>query len=236
MHHVSGGECHCEPKKTEKTHDDGSVCHCDDASDKNDDDDESHHHSHHEQLSVTARIKPYTVLIITLVVVILFALGATLLSGYQQFHVFMQYLMAGYFLAFGGLQTISLRKSARMLQQYDPLAKRIPAYGYLYPLIQLALGAAYLFWFSPIITNIVAVIVLFINTRGVAEVLAERRSVRCGCLGSALNVRVGWVTLIENLIMFTMAAGMLIYFMSTYTPADTPAEQRPNTGHQHQSL
>lgn len=236
MHHVSGGECHCEPKKTQKTHDDGSVCHCDDKSEKSDDDEESHHHSHHDALSITARIKPYTVLIITLIVVILFATGATILSGYAQFHVFMQYLMAGYFLAFGALQTISLRKSARMLQQYDPLAKRIPAYGYLYPLIQLALGAAYLFWFSPIITNIVAVIVLFINTRGVAEVLAERRAVRCSCLGTALNVKVGWVTLIENLVMFTMAAGMLIYFMSTFTPAGTPADSQPSSGHQHQSL
>lgn len=231
MHHVSGsaGECHCAPQSDQKKHDDGSTCHCDDATETVDTTD-SHHHS------VASRVTPYIPLIITVFVVILFATGATILSGYSDFHVFMQYLMAGYFLAFGGLQTLSLRRSAQRLQQYDPLAKRLPVYGYLLPLIQLGLGIAYLMWWSPIITNIVALVVLFINTRGVTEVLAERRSVQCGCLGSALNVRVGWVTLIENLIMVAMATGMLLYFMATYTPPGAATDAPVRSGHQHQSL
>lgn len=182
----------------------------------------------------TLKITPYAPLIITFLAVIIFAASVTLLSGYLQWHFFMQYFMAGYFLAFGVMQAASLRKSAKMLQQYDPLAKKAPIYGYLYPFIQIFLGVAYLLWISPIIINALAVVVLIINFSGILDVVETRRTVRCGCLGTAMKVQVGWVTLIEVGAMLLMAAGMLIYFIATINP-DTTTNGNSNQ-HHHRSL
>jgi hypothetical protein len=198
--------------------------------------DEAPEHLHESpKKTLRQRVKPYTLLVIAIIVVFLFAGIATVLEGYLEPHVFMQYFMAGYFLVFGIMQTISLKKSAKMLQQYDTIAKQVPLYGYLYPPLQIVIGVAYLLWVSPIIVNAVAAVFIFFTLIGVIDVLEQKKVVRCGCLGESMKVSVGWVTLVENGIMFIMASGMLIYFFSTITPAAAntdPAKQQ----HYHKSL
>jgi hypothetical protein len=44
---------------------------------------------------------------------------------------------------------------------------------------------------------------------GVLRVLLDKRSIRCACLGTALNLPMTKVTLIEDLTMAAMAAVML---------------------------
>lgn len=210
------GVCRC-------AHNEG-VCHC--------------HDDTATKKTLKQRIKPYTLLIVAIAGVIVFAITAMLTTGYTDLHVFMQYLMAGYFLIFGIMQTISLKKSAKMLQQYDTIAKYIPAYGYIYPPLQIALGVAYLFWISPIIVNAIAATVLFFTLIGIINVIESKEKVRCGCLGDTMKVSVGWVTLVENAVMFVMAFGMIIYFVATLTPnSANRATGNSTTGHhQHNSL
>jgi hypothetical protein len=216
----------------ETMHDHAGVCHCDGT------DGECHCHDgghSHAKKSLKERVKPYRLLITAFIAVLVFAGVATILEGYIQLHVFMQYLMAGYFLIFGLMQTISLRKSARMFQQYDPIAQKLPVYGYLYPLIQIGLGVAYVAWVSPIIVNLIAATVLFFNVIGIIGVLEQKKQVRCGCLGESMKVSVSWVTLVESAIMFVMALGMLVYFFATFTPNGS-GETPINGQHPHRSL
>lgn len=222
----NGNECNCghEEKKQQTTGScgaEGKECHCND---------DTFSHSK----SSLGGLKAYRLLILAAIATFIFAAIATWATGYYEIHVYMQYFMAGYFLIFGIMQTISLKKSAKMIQQYDTIAKHIKVYGYLYPLLQIAIGVAYLMWFSPIITNAVAATVLFFTLIGVIDVLERKEKVRCGCLGSSMNVSVGRVTLIENAIMFVMAFGMLVYFFATLSPS--PATEGAPTTHQHSSI
>jgi hypothetical protein len=210
MSHSHAAVCNCN-------HVNG-VCHC--------------NHDAPAPKTFKQRAKPYTLLLVAFGAVLVFATVATFIEGYLQWHVFMQYLMAGYFLIFGLMQTTTIKKSAKMFQQYDPIAKKLPIYGYLYPLIQISLGVAYLLWVSPIIVNLIAATVLFFNMIGVIGVLEQKKQVRCGCLGGAMKVSVSWVTLVESAVMFVMALGMLVYFFATFTPngapVNTPAGQHPH--------
>lgn len=181
-------------------------------------------------------LKQYRWLIATLAGVFVFAVVMTIVNGLEM-HVFMQYLMAGYFLAFGILQTLALTRAAAMLRQYDPLARKVKLYSYAYPLIQLGFGVAYLLWLSPIIVNLLAMLFVGINTLGVIEVLVQKKKVWCGCLGSALNAPVSFVTLAENVFMLLMATSMFIYFFVNFIPYDAEAGDTPNrTGHFHRSI
>lgn len=205
------------------SHSEASVCHC-------------NHHETPVKKTIGGRIKPYRLLIAAVGFVFIFAVVATVIEGYLEFHVFMQYLMAGYFLVFGLMQTLSIKKSAKMFQQYDPIAKRLPVYGFIYPPLQIALGFAYLFWISPIIVNLVAATVLFFTMIGVIDVLERKKEVRCGCLGDSMKVSVSWVTLVENTVMFVMALGMLIYFFGTFTESLNGNTDRSPNSHPHRSI
>lgn len=209
------GVCHCEGETGE--------CHC-------------NHSDTSSTKTLKQRLKPYRVLIGAIGFILVGAAIATLTTGYFELHVYMQYLMAGYFLVFGIMQTISLRRSAKMLQQYDTIAQRVPLYGYVYPLLQIALGIAYIYWIAPIIVNAIAAAMLFFTLIGIVDVLEDKKQVRCGCLGSAMNVKVGWVTLVENAVMFVMACGMLIYFFATLGPNNAHTDGGASGQHQHQSL
>lgn len=198
-------------------------------------DGEAHHEHVPTKKTLKQRIKQYRVLIIAIIVVFVFAGIATVVEGYLELHVFMQYLMAGYFLVFGIMQTVSLKKSAKMLQQYDTIAKLVPAYGYIFPPLQIALGIAYVLWISPILVNAIAATLIFFTLIGIIDVLEQKKVVRCGCLGESMKVSVGWVTLVENAIMFVMASGMLVYFVSTIAPTTSDAGSTKQQ-HQHRSL
>lgn len=229
MHHEAGaaGTCHCSPNG----HGDGEVCHC------NHNANNEHSHVHDEKKkSFGQRLRPYLWLNLIIIGTLIFGGVATYLSGYYELHVFLEYSMAAYFLAFGILQTVSLKKSAKMLQQYDPLAKRFPAYGYIYPILQILIGIGLLFWISPLIINAVAAIIVLINLVGVMNVLEEKKTVRCGCLGETMNVPVSWVTLTENIVMLLLCAGMVVYFFATMTPTYDANGNEVQKGHHHKSI
>jgi len=161
------------------------------------------------------RISPYSRLITTLVVVIAFGIILSLIVGFSWMSV-MEYWMGGYFVAFGVQQALSLKKSAAMFRQYDPLAKRVAAYGYALPFIQIALGFAYFFMVWWVAVGLISLFVLAVNLFGVHRVIEQERVVRCGCLGEGMNVPVGRVTLWENLIMIGMVVMMLTYHTFSY--------------------
>jgi len=196
----------------------GNVCKCGDDEEEKQcscgHDGHDTHHAHHSTTFVQ-RVKPYTRLIITLIVVLIFGIVLSFMMGFSWLSV-MEYWMGGYFLAFGLMQALSLKKSAAMFRQYDPLAMKVTAYSYALPFIQIALGIAYFLMIWWVTVGLVALFVLLINVFGVDRVMRQKQNVRCSCLGEAMNVPVGKVTLWENLIMIGMVVMMLTLHAFNY--------------------
>jgi copper chaperone CopZ len=121
----------------------------------------------------------------------------------------MNHFMAGFFLVFSFFKLLDLRGFVDAFRSYDVLARRVPAYGWAYPFIELLLGVAYTLAVLPVATNVVTLVVMAVGTVGVTQALLQKRRIRCACLGAVLNLPMSSVTLFEDVLMAAMAAAML---------------------------
>ena len=104
---------------------------------------------------------------------------------------------------------LDLKGFPESFRMYDPLAKRLQIYGWIYPFIEVGLGVMLLMRLKIKIALIITLFVLGITTIGVAKTLFNKKSIRCACLGTALKLPMTEATLIENIIMISMAISML---------------------------
>lgn len=125
-------------------------------------------------------------------------------------HNFMNVFMAGFFLTFSFFKLLDVKGFAESYSMYDIVAKRIKAYGFIYPFIELALGIAFLTGFNPFVTNITTLIVMTISIIGVLQSVLNKQKIQCACLGAVFNLPMSTVTIIEDALMIAMSAGMLI--------------------------
>jgi copper chaperone CopZ len=123
---------------------------------------------------------------------------------------FMLDFMGLFYIVFSFFKLLDLKGFPDSFRMYDPLAKRLPGYGYIYPFIEVVLGLLFLFRFGITLALIVTIIVLGITTVGVTKSLLSKKSIKCACLGTALNLPMTKATFIENSIMIVMAVLMLI--------------------------
>ena len=105
---------------------------------------------------------------------------------------------------------LDLKGFPESFKMYDPLAKRLPIYGKVYPFIETGLGLMLLMRFEVKIALIITLFVLGVTTIGVTKTLLDRKSIRCACLGTVLKLPMTEATFIENVIMIVMAISMLI--------------------------
>lgn len=140
--------------------------------------------------------------------------GVSLLVAFQQQHFdvmqWMSWFMAGFFIVFSFFKLLNLNGFAEGYRTYDVVAKAIPAYGFVYPFIELALGIAFLTGFNPFITNIVTLIVMGVSTIGVVRSLMKKTAFQCACLGTIIKLPLSKVTLFEDLLMVAMSIVMLV--------------------------
>jgi len=122
---------------------------------------------------------------------------------------FMLDFMGLFYIVFGFFKMLDLKGFPESFKMYDPLAKRLPVYGWIYPFLETALGVMFLIRFEVNIALIMTLVVLGITTFGVTKTLLEKKSIRCACLGTSLKLPMTEATLIENTIMIAMAALML---------------------------
>ena len=122
---------------------------------------------------------------------------------------FMLDFMGLFYIVFGFFKMLDLKGFPESFKMYDPLAKRLPIYGWIYPFIETALGIMFLIRYEVNIALIMTLLVLGITTLGVTKTLLDKKSIRCACLGTALKLPMTEATLIENTLMITMAALML---------------------------
>ena len=120
----------------------------------------------------------------------------------------MSHFMAGFFFVFSFFKFMNLRGFAEGYRSYDVVAKKIPAWGLIYPFVELALGIAFLSGFNPEVTSIVTFIVMGISAVGVLQSLLKKQVIQCACLGTVIRLPLSKVTLVEDALMVLMSAAM----------------------------
>ncbi|VTU01461.1 heavy metal transporter : Uncharacterized protein OS=Fibrella aestuarina BUZ 2 GN=FAES_2978 PE=4 SV=1 [Gemmataceae bacterium] len=153
-----------------------------------------------------------------LVLILLYLLGAVGLAevamgGFDGMRA-MRHFMGGFFLVFSFFKLLDVSAFAQSYGSYDIVARGWLGYGYVYPFIELSLGAAYLANFQPVVTNVITLVVMGVGTVGVVQTLLARRKIRCACLGTVFNLPMSYVTLLEDVLMAGMAVMMLLLVLS----------------------
>ncbi|MDT0606771.1 heavy-metal-associated domain-containing protein [Croceitalea rosinachiae] len=118
--------------------------------------------------------------------------------------------MGLFYIVFSFFKFLDLKGFPESFKMYDPLAKLIPIYGWIYPFIELTLGIMFLMRFQIPIALAVTIVVLGMTTIGVTKTLLDKKQIRCACLGTALQLPMTEATFIENTIMLVMAIIMLV--------------------------
>lgn len=118
--------------------------------------------------------------------------------------------MGLFYVVFSFFKLLDLKGFPESFRMYDPLAKVFPAYGWVYPFIELALGLMFLMRFQITIALILTLLILGLTTIGVTRTLLDKKSIQCACLGTALKLPMTEATFIENAIMLLMALVMLL--------------------------
>jgi len=137
-------------------------------------------------------------------------LRAVLVDDYTAMHL-MQNFMGGFFVVFSLFKLLNLSGFADAYATYDILAVRSRAYALAYPFIELALGVAYFVGYQLLFVSIVTFVLMAIGSVGVLKALQSNKKFQCACLGTALNLPMTKVTLVEDLSMGLMALAMIIY-------------------------
>lgn len=147
-----------------------------------------------------------------------YIVGAVLLiawsTGAWRLEPAMRHFMAGFFLVFSFFKLLDLRGFVSAYRMYDIPARAFAPWAWAYPFVELALGVAYLVNAFPLATNVVTLAVMLVGAVGVLRAILDKRSIRCACLGTALNLPMTKVTLVEDLTMAGMAAWMLALILT----------------------
>ena len=113
------------------------------------------------------------------------------------------------FLAVQKLQDVE--SFSTMFLNYDLLARRWVPYAYIYAYAEAVAGVLMV---GHVLLWSAAPVALFIGTVGAVSVFKavymDKRELKCACVGGSSNVPLGFVSLIENLMMILMGVWMLI--------------------------
>ena len=142
--------------------------------------------------------------------IIVALLGSLALMHGTREDSWMHFFMGLLFTQFALLKLFQPAKFAEGFRMYDWVAKQFPPYAYIYPLIELGLGLAYLSFLHPTLTYLATIVVMGVGAVGVIQALKKGLDVRCACMGTVLDVPLSTVTLSEDIGMGLMAIWMLI--------------------------
>lgn len=126
--------------------------------------------------------------------------------------VFMRVFMAGFFLTFSFFKMLDLKGFAESYAMYDIVAKKIPAWGYIYAFLELALGLAFATNWQPVFTNAFTAVLMSVSLVGVLQSVLSKKTIRCACLGAVFNLPMSTVTIIEDGLMILMSIAMLAMY------------------------
>lgn len=146
-----------------------------------------------------------------------YIIGITLLVEMMQGEFvlmrWMNHFMAGFFLVFSFFKLLNPKGFADSYAMYDIVAKKWSGWGYVYVLIELALGIAFLTGYNPILTNSVTFMVMTVSIIGVLQSVFNKRKIKCACLGDVFNLPMTTITIIEDALMIGMSGVMLLMML-----------------------
>ncbi len=131
----------------------------------------------------------------------------TLMLGMSRF-------MGVFLVVFAMLKLFDLPGFVKGFSRYDLLAGPVPAYGYVYPFLELGFGLALLSGLAPFAVNLGLAVLMFFGAAGVLRSLARKEQLNCACMGSSLNVPLSTVAVVEDVGMGLMSLGMLLAMAS----------------------
>jgi len=123
---------------------------------------------------------------------------------------FMLDFMGLFYIVFGFFKFLDLKGFPASFSMYDPIAKRVPLYGWIYPFLETALGLMFLLRWQIPVALFTTIFILGVTTIGVIKTLLDKQQIQCACLGTALKLPMTKATLIENAVMLVMAVWMLM--------------------------
>jgi hypothetical protein len=121
----------------------------------------------------------------------------------------LSYFMIGFFIVFAGFKLIDLKGFAEGYSTYDLFARKVFAYGYVYPFIELFFGLAMILYPTSVSLLLAEVAVMGFSGLGVTLKLAKKEKFQCVCLGTFLKVPLTKVTVLEDFGMVGLALVML---------------------------
>ena len=146
-----------------------------------------------------------------LFIILVYIFIASILLNYKNWNSSNAMLdfMGLFYIIFSFFKILDVKGFSMSFRMYDPLAKQAPIYGYIYPFIEVILGLMFLIRYEVNIALILTLIVLGITTIGVTQTLLNKRSIKCACLGTTLNLPMTEATFIENALMIIMAFSLI---------------------------
>lgn len=118
--------------------------------------------------------------------------------------------MGLFFIVFSFFKFLDYKGFPDSFAMYDPIAKVFKPYAWVYPFIETALGLAFFFRFQLELALVLTILILGVTSIGVTKSLFSKNTIKCACLGTALNLPMTEATFIENAIMLIMATSMLL--------------------------
>jgi len=127
---------------------------------------------------------------------------------------FMSY-MGIFFIIFSFLKLLNVSGFSMTFKKYDLISKIIPPYATSYPFIELSLGIIFLTQTQSILiyANAFTLIFMVSQTIGIIRSLSKSEQIQCACMGSAVDVPLSSLTVVENITMIAMATYMIIQFL-----------------------
>jgi len=109
------------------------------------------------------------------------------------------------------LRLQDMRRCAEVMRSFDLLARRWPAYGYAYPVLDAAVGLLVIGELVPYVAAPVALAMGLLGAAsGVNAAFIKRRKLTCSCIGGAKEeVSLAGFFLLENLMLLTAGAWSL---------------------------
>ena len=117
--------------------------------------------------------------------------------------------MGLFYIIFSFFKILDIKGFSTSFRIYDPLAKKITIYGYIYPFIEILLGLMFLIRIEVNIALLITIVILGITSVGITQTLLDKRSINCACLGTTLKLPMTEATFIENAVMIIMAIVLL---------------------------
>tara|TARA_B100001248_G_scaffold253516_1_gene230869 strand:+ start:81 stop:782 length:702 start_codon:yes stop_codon:yes gene_type:complete len=118
--------------------------------------------------------------------------------------------MGLFYIIFSFFKILDIKGFSISFRMYDPLAKKVSLYGTIYPFMEVLLGIMFLTRIEVEAALILTIILLGITSFGVTQTLLNKKSIKCACLGTTLQLPMTEATFIENALMITMAFVLLI--------------------------